>query len=217
MAFLDKIGLEYLWTKICAKFATKDEIIVTPGEGTNSAMFPGATTASGFCSVAEGYETTASGYAAHAEGEGTTASSQSAHAEGYNTTASSYYTHAEGWETTASAKAAHAEGSYTVSKGQQSHAEGFQTIAASTSQHVQGKYNIEDANNTYAHIVGNGSSSTRSNAHTLDWNGNAWFKGDVYVGGTSQSDAIKLPRITTGTGNPPSSGTAGSIYIQYSE
>jgi hypothetical protein len=39
---------------------------------------------------------------------------------------------------------------------------------------------------TYAHIVGNGtSSSKRSNAHTLDWSGNAWFSGDVYVGSTS--------------------------------
>lgn len=38
---------------------------------------------------------------------------------------------------------------------------------------------------TYAHIVGNGTSSKRSNAHTLDWDGNAWFAGDVYVGSTS--------------------------------
>jgi hypothetical protein len=37
------------------------------------------------------------------------------------------------------------------------------------------------------HIVGNGdvNSDTRSNAHTLDWDGNAWFAGDVYIGSTS--------------------------------
>lgn len=35
-------------------------------------------------------------------------------------------------------------------------------------------------------IVGNGTSDTeRSNAHTLDWEGNAWYSGDVYVGSTS--------------------------------
>ena len=35
----------------------------------------------------------------------------------------------------------------------------------------------------YAHIVGNGESdTTRSNAYTLDWDGNAWYAGDVYVG-----------------------------------
>jgi hypothetical protein len=28
----------------------------------------------------------------------------------------------------------------------------------------------------------------RSNAHTLDWDGNAWFAGDVYVGSTSGSN-----------------------------
>lgn len=38
----------------------------------------------------------------------------------------------------------------------------------------------------YAHIVGNGTSNTkRSNAHTIDWEGNAWYQGDVYVGSTS--------------------------------
>lgn len=37
--------------------------------------------------------------------------------------------------------------------------------------------------------VGNGVSDTeRSNAYTLDKQGNGWFQGDVYVGGTSQND-----------------------------
>jgi hypothetical protein len=36
-----------------------------------------------------------------------------------------------------------------------------------------------------AHIVGNGKWSVPSNAHTLDWEGNAWFAGDVYVGSTN--------------------------------
>jgi hypothetical protein len=30
------------------------------------------------------------------------------------------------------------------------------TIAAGQYQHVQGKFNIDDSNNKYAHIVGNG-------------------------------------------------------------
>lgn len=48
----------------------------------------------------------------------------------------------------------------------------------------------------YAHIVGNGTSEDeRSNAHTLDWDGNAWYAGDVYVGGTSQSDAVKITPV----------------------
>lgn len=37
-----------------------------------------------------------------------------------------------------------------------------------------------------AFMFGNGTSNTaRSNAHTLDWEGNAWYSGDVYVGSTS--------------------------------
>ena len=64
-----------------------------------------------------------------------------------------------------------------------SYAEGYYTIASSSYQHVQGKYNVSDASNTYAHIVGNGTStSARSNAHTLDWDGNAWFAGKISVG-----------------------------------
>lgn len=54
------------------------------------------------------------------------------------------------------------------------------------------RYRIENYNatqSTYAFTVGNGNSNTaRSNAHTLDWNGNAWFKGALYVGGTSQTN-----------------------------
>lgn len=43
-----------------------------------------------------------------------------------------------------------------------------------------------DCFGNYSIIVGNGISPTeRSNAHTLDWNGNAWFSGDVYTGSTS--------------------------------
>ena len=79
-----------------------------------------------------------------------------------------------------------AEGYGTTASKYCSHTEGLSTKASSESQHVQGKYNIEDSSGVYTHIVGNGGSdSHRSNAHTLDWSGNAWFAGDVYVGSTS--------------------------------
>jgi hypothetical protein len=96
------------------------------------------------------------------------------------------YSHAEGFNADSEGDYSHAEGRYTVASGNGSHAEGDHTIAVSDYQHVQGKYNIEDTNNTYSHIVGNGSSSSvRSNAHTVDWSGNAWYQGDIYVGSTS--------------------------------
>ena len=145
------------------------------------------TTASGVYSHAEGKNTTASGFDSHAEGDSTTASENCSHAEGLGTTASNVGSHTEGCYTTASGYCSHAEGIQTIALGYGSHAEGIYTIAESSNQHVQGIYNVKDSQNKYAHIVGNGTrESTRSNAHTLDWNGNAWFKGRPQFGGTAQ-------------------------------
>ena len=133
---------------------------------------------------AEGKDTIASGNRSHAEGDNATASNFASHAEGNRTTASGESSHAEGSNTTASGIQSHAEGYNTTASGQISHAEGRGTVAQGKNQHVQGIYNIEDT--TSAHIVGNGGDNySRSNAHTLDWQGNAWFAGDVYTGSTS--------------------------------
>lgn len=154
------------------------------------------TTASRQAAHAEGYYTQATATYAHAEGQESSASKDAAHAEGYGTVASGYYAHAEGCQTTASGYAAHAEGrgssaskNYshaegysTKASGDTSHAEGNFTTASGTDQHVQGKYNeiISDM----AHIVGGGSStSNRFNIHTIDWDGNAEFRGDVIARG----------------------------------
>lgn len=132
---------------------------------------------------------------AFVEGTGTQAQGVASHAEGSGTSAQAQYSHAEGYATYAGGRAAHAEGYNTrVEAGSDhSHTEGRATTANHKSQHVQGEYNIADdstaaanARGNYTHIVGNGTSdSARSNAHTLDWSGNAWFAGDVYVGSTS--------------------------------
>ena len=64
--------------------------------------------------------------------------------------------------------------------GNYSYSEGYQTQAYGDYSHVQGKYNIVDKENKYAHIVGNGwDNDSRSNAHTLDWTGNAWYSGSI--------------------------------------
>ena len=136
--------------------------------------------ANGFYSHAEGSDTTASGSCSHAEGKKTTASGDYSHAEGWSTKASEQYSHAEGDSTEATGYCSHVEGSDTKASGQYSHAEGYYTLASSKYQHVQGKFNISDTTDTYAHIVGNGLDYlSRSNAHTLDWSGNAWYAGTV--------------------------------------
>ena len=176
----------------------------------------------------EGEFTIASGdHGSHAEGSATTASGDDSHAEGSHTTASGNYgSHAEGYYTTASGDDSHAEGSYTTASGNNSHAEGDDTIASSNCQHVQGKYNIEDTSSTYAHIVGGGTSrSDRKNIHTLDWNGNAVFSGDVTAtksDGTEVSllnlkstlDSIQVQNFYTGIEAPSNTlGEDGDLYL----
>lgn len=138
------------------------------------------TTASGNYSHVEGNRTNASGKTSHAEGELTTASGYASHAEGLSVTASGNYSHAEGQHATASGTYSHAEGSNTIASGVSSHAEGLGTTTSGDYSHVQGKYNIDDPDGKYAHVVGNGKSHLElSNAHTLDWEGNAWYAGTV--------------------------------------
>ena len=153
---------------------------------------------------AEGNETTASGSNSHAEGNKTTASSYNAHAEGNATVASGHSSHAEGLRTEASGQGSHAEGHDTKATAYSAHAEGYGTKAASKSQHVFGEYNIVDESSgvaekgEYIQIAGNGKSeNNRSNAHTLDWSGNAWYAGDVKVGGTGQDDETAKTLATT--------------------
>lgn len=122
----------------------------------------------------------------HSEGNETTAEGQYSHAEGRQTVASGVASHSEGAGTTAANEGAHAEGAQTQASGIASHAEGMGTIASGIASHAEGQFNVEDTEYTYAHVVGNGTSGDeRSNAHTLDRNGNGWFAGDVYVGSTS--------------------------------
>ena len=158
--------------------------------GTNATAEGAATVSSGQESHAEGYVTSATGPRSHAEGFLTTASGNASHAEGYHTTASGIYAHAEGMETTASWNYAHAEGYDTTAGGIASHAEGLATTANHKSQHVFGEYNIPDDSTAgagqrgnYVEIVGNGTGdSAKSNARTLDWDGNEVLAGKLTLG-----------------------------------
>ena len=170
------------------RLATTTELIGAKGSGSKSEIFNYANnTAIGAGSHAEGYKTTAEGIESHAEGSETYAKGGRSHAEGSFTQALGWVAHAEGHETIAKGSQTHSEGSGTLAIGAYSHAEGHKTVANSEASHVQGRYNILDTQNKYAHIVGNGTNEdevdeqgkvikqNRSNAHTLDWEVNAWF------------------------------------------
>ena len=111
-----------------------------------------------------------------------------------------YASHVEGASNQMHGKYAHAEGAYNENYGYACHVEGRGNIADGgrgpsngKPQHVEGQYNVQDGTQTYAHIVGNGTSkSDRSNAHTLNYDGTAWYANAVKVGGTSETDAKTL-------------------------
>ena len=207
----------------------KNKPKIKAGQGVNSIIEGGGTTASGNYSHAEGINTTASGDGSHAEGVGTasgsvshaeggntTASGSQSHAEGGGTTASGFSSHAEGGGTTASGPTSHAEGASTTATGDYSHTEGYQTIANNKCQHVFGEYNgvdpssaLSSARGTYIEIVGNGTTTTnRSNARTLDWSGNEMLAGNLTIGGTITSNGQQiLPQKQTDWNQTTSTGS----------
>ena len=153
-----------------------------------------------------GIECESSGSFSHATGWKTRASGSYSHTEGYQTTASGMFAHAEGDQTIAQGNYSHAEGSAGGCAAHYSHSEGFSTLAGSQYQHVQGKGNVPDYNNKYADIVGNGTqyNVTPSNAYNLDWNGNAEFQGEVFLGGCTPNGETPYPAVRYNTSSSQS-------------
>ena len=115
--------------------------------------------------------------------------------------------HAEGKNCLALGNVSHVEGDETQAIGLHSHAEGYRTIASGNQQHVQGKYNIEDTEDNYAHIIGNGTDNKkRSNIHTVDWEGNAWYKGSITSNGADYAEFFEWE-----DGNPNNEDRVGLL------
>jgi len=132
-------------------------------------------------------------------------------ASGNRSTASGNYSRAEGYYSVASGEASHAENRGAVASGDYSHCEGKDTVAAGECQHVSGRYNIEDNNDDYAEIIGNGdgisqSPTERSNARTLDWQGNERLAGDL----TLYADTPNELGVASAIANKQDALTAGS-------
>lgn len=146
--------------------------------GGNSVVIGWNCSATKSYSYAEGSQTKSIGICAHAEGEGTTAEGQFSHAEGYG----------------------------CGTHGNYSHSEGYYTLAGSDYQHVQGKGNVTDDHGVYCDIIGNGEnySVNPSNAYNMDWNGNAEFQGEVYLGGCTPNGETPYPAVRYNTGSSQS-------------
>ena len=98
-------------------------------------------------------------------------------------------------------------GKYAQSPGYCSFSQGENTVALNNFQHVIGRYNKTEYENGYgvlestdrdnsdmAFIIGNGfSGDKRSNAHMINFSGDAWYAGNVYIG----KDLDKSERLIT--------------------
>lgn len=193
----------------------------TTASGVQSFAMGGGTTASGTQSLAHGSGSQASGYqsfamggSARANGDNTfafgagvcageTSNDNYAIAMGGGSQAKKSYSVAIGSSPSANAQNSFALGTGVQSNGDYSFALGNNTIANGKGQFVIGEYNatetVEDntQRGTYAFLVGNGEQNAPSNAFTLDWNGNGWFKDGIKIGGTSQDDAAALSVLTS--------------------
>lgn len=170
-----------------------------------------STKSTGNFSHAEGVGTEAIGYGSHSEGAWTSALSDESHAEGLKTIAQGLESHAEGQNTIAVGIDSHSEGTFTRAMGRGSHTEGGGTYAHANAvyTHIAGVNNLPSSNTgkivslsaydadgniipnytvertlgEFAEVVGNGDSDLeRSNARTLDWNGNEVLSGKLTVG-----------------------------------
>lgn len=162
-------------------------------------------------SHAEGTQTLAYGYSSHAEGYRTIASGKDSHAEGYAAKASGEDSHAEGSVTISSGTNSHAEGNATTASGTNSHAEGCFTEALAN-QHAQGHYN-DTSKATAAgssgtdgtlFVIGNGTSSTASNAFRVQGNGAAYGKSAYNTSGADYAEFFEW-----GDGNPENEDRVG--------
>lgn len=206
------------------------------GDGDHAEGYYTKTGPSGQGKHAEGYYTMAdAGPGSHAEGYHTQASETGAHAEGNYTIASGYGSHAEGLWTIANgylqhvAGACNKEGTFPFPEwvAGTSYVKGDQVKVTTISDNVitvKG-YECKTANsdNSFTaskwtettqmkelEIIGNGTGTgNRSNARVLDWDGNEYLGGDIYVGCEADSTGgTKIARIP----DPPT--TDGTYTLQ---
>lgn len=149
-----------------------------PGDGRESAVLINSlhpNTASGAGAVAFGAGSVASGVSSIAAG--TYSGDQATVASGLDALS-------VGRATTASGNNSQAFGQKTIAEGNMSTAIGNYTHALGDCSIVAGKYNVAESDK--AVVIGNGTAdNSRSNAATLDWDGNLVLAGSLTIGNTT--------------------------------
>ena len=165
--------------------------------------------ATGSSSHAEGDHTAARNSGAHAEGSYSEAKEYCSHAEGNHTVAEAAMSHAEGEYTIAAGSRSHVVGRYNVADSYDSWTEWTpgescvvgdkrkrtrivdeQTVVSGYICTVDNSdadwddlhWETDNERKNFVEVVGNGTAdNARSNARATDWDGNGFYKGDVYV------------------------------------
>lgn len=137
--------------------------------GSYSTAMGSETTASGFCSTAMGDQTKASGHYSTAMGQQTIASGKGSFAVGYDTTASGAYSTAMGMSTTAL--------DYQIATGWYNNTS---NAAANTSETGTGSGT--------AFVIGNGTSSSASNAFRVNYSGQTYGKSAYTTNGCDYAE-----------------------------
>lgn len=180
----------------------------TTASGDNSHAEGYLTKATGKYSHAEGERSEASGVGTHAEGHLCKAPGHYSHAEGFYTEVRGESAHVEGWNTIATGAYSHVIGTYNIEDSY----ENWPSWNMNTSYKIGDKIKITQNNSlvgykcvkdnndsvfdeknwrlepkqNWVEIVGNGNTNrSRSNARTLDWDGNEWLAGNITVNGGS--------------------------------
>lgn len=110
--------------------------------------------------------------------------------------AESYFGSQDGCGGTLTGKYGRTSGAYNVARGYACEARGRYTIADGAHGNVSGRpqetfgqFNVPDDTQKYMAIGGNGTDNEhRSNAYMLDYDGNAYYSGNVKIGGTPSDD-----------------------------
>lgn len=161
---------------------------------------------SGVGSIAVGYSSGVS-YSIEVTGQGAFAVGEaSSDSQSLKATGASSFAQGRGVQATGFGSVAH--GYKSTASGNYATANGLVTKASSPNQFVTGKRNVEDSSEQYSFIVGNGTSDTeRSNAYTLDWQGNGTFAGTV----SSSTGADYAEYFEWKDGNPNNEDRVGYI------
>lgn len=176
-----------------ARKTANDPIRYATASGYYSFAFGPGAEATGEVAIALGPVVTASGQYSTALGLGTTASGRRSIALNYGTIASGSSSFAAGQSSEASGALSTTFGNHTMASGYAAAAFGNYTTATGRAQFVIGQYNVGDTESDdgthgdgakkNAFIIGNGTAEdARSNAMTVDWDGNVTatqFNGDL--------------------------------------